>query len=184
MGGAAAGGAVLWRAKMEEAWAQSPGKVFDWLKGTVDAPLVMVADPDDGGKPCASIEGMNRILHRAWDPIMRRYADRPEPCTQEFQRRYGQHVRRVPMATQPLSGARLRGRLRKMGTTTACKLDGWAVADLLQLPVALMDMLADLLGLVEEVGEWPTLLARGYISLIPKGEGMGPLQMRPLSVLS
>ena len=62
---------------------------------------------------------------------------------------------RVPMTTQPLSGARLRGRLRKMGTKTACKLDGLAVADLLQLPVDLMDMLADLLGMVEEVGEWP-----------------------------
>ena len=175
---------ALWRTRMEEAWAQSPGKVFDWVKGKVDAPLVMVADPDDGGKPCASIEGMDEILHRAWDPIMRKYADRPEPCPQEFQRRYGQHVSRVPMATQPLTGARLRGRLRKMGTRTARGLDGWAVVDLLQLPVALMDMLADLLGLVEELGEWPVQLARGYISLVPKGEGMGPLQMRPLSVLS
>ena len=86
---------------------------------------------------------------------MRRYAGRPEPCPQEFQRRYGQHVSRVPMTTQPLSGARPRGRLRKMGTKTARGLDGWAVADLLQLQVDLMDMLADLLGMVEEVGEWP-----------------------------
>ena len=88
------------------------------------------------------------------------------------------------MATEPLSGAGLRRRLRKMGTRTGPGLDGWAVADLLQLPAALIDMLADLLHLVEEIGEWPTLLARGYISLIPKGEGMGPLQMQPLSVLS
>ena len=86
-------------------------------------------------------------------------------------------MRRVPMATEPLSGFCLRRRLRKMGTRAARGLDGWAVADLLE-------MLADLLYLVEEIGEWSTLLDKGYISLIPKGEGMGLLQVRPLSVLS
>ena len=29
---------ALWRAQMEEAWAQSPSKVFNWVKGKVDAP--------------------------------------------------------------------------------------------------------------------------------------------------
>ena len=50
----------------------------------MEAPLGMVADPDGGGEPCASIEGMNRTLHRAWDSVMRKYAARPEPCPQEF----------------------------------------------------------------------------------------------------
>jgi hypothetical protein len=37
---------------------------------------------------------------------------------------------------------------------------------------------------VEEVGRWPSALTEGYITLIPKGEGMEPTAMRPLSVLS
>ena len=111
---------------------------------------------------------------------MQKYAGTPEPCPREFQRQYGQHAQCAPMATEALMGARLQRRLREMGMMGARGLDGWAVADLLQLPATLMDMLADLLHLVEEIGVWPALLSRGYISLIPKGEGMGPLQMWPL----
>ena len=61
-------------------------------------------------------------------------------------------------------------------------LDGWCVADLLCLP--LLNMLADLLAVVEATGKWPHIVARVYVSLIPKGEGMLPMQQRPLSVLS
>ena len=88
------------------------------------------------------------------------------------------------MVVKPLTAARLRKRLRKMGTKTACGLDGWAVADLLQLPDSILPMMVDILILVEEMVTWPEGLERGYISLIPKGKGMMPLQMRPLSVLA
>ena len=58
------------------------------------------------------------------------------------------------------------------------------VADLLCLPNALFDMLAQLLTHIESTGLWPCMLARGFVSLIPKGDGMLPMQQRPLSVLS
>ena len=34
-----------------------------WVKDKVETLLLMVADPDDGGKPCALIQGMDRILY-------------------------------------------------------------------------------------------------------------------------
>ena len=71
-----------------------------------------------------------------------------------------------------------------MGVHTAMGLDGWCVADLLCLPDSLLNMVAGLLAIVESTGKWPRILARGYVSLIPKGEGMLPMQQRPLSVLS
>ena len=49
---------------------------------------------------------------------------------------------------------------------------------------SLFDMLAQLLTHIESTGLWPCVLARGFVSLIPKGEGMLPMQQRPLSVLS
>ena len=58
------------------------------------------------------------------------------------------------------------------------------MADLLCLPRALFDMLAQLLTHIESTGLWPRVLARGFVSLIPKGEGVLPMQKRPLSVLS
>ena len=44
--------------------------------------------------------------------------------------------------------------------------------------------LAQLLTLIEEMGQWPTMLAQGYTSLIPKPGEEGPLGTRPLTVLS
>ena len=45
-------------------------------------------------------------------------------------------------------------------------------------------MFAEVLSIVEDSAIWPATLARGFISLIPKGEGMQPMQQRPLAVLS
>ena len=71
-----------------------------------------------------------------------------------------------------------------MGLRTSTGLDGWCVADLLYLPNVLLNWLAELLTVIEQTGRWPRILARGFISLIPKGEGMLPMQQRPVSVLS
>ena len=56
------------------------------------------------------------------------------------------------MQANPITGARLAKRLRKMGVHTATGLDGWCVADLLLLPVRLLDMLSQLLHLIEQTG--------------------------------
>ena len=48
----------------------------------------------------------------------------------------------------------------------------------------LLGWVADLLREVERLGKWPARMAEGYTALIPKEGPPGPLQTRPLSVLS
>ena len=67
---------------------------------------------------------------------------------------------------------------------SALGLDGWSLADLRSLPDRLLGCLADLLQEVERLGKWPTRLAEGYTALIPKEGPPGPLNTRPLTVLS
>ena len=55
---------------------------------------------------------------------------------------------------------------------------------MLALPDTLLERLVDLLCVVEQTGKWPHDLAQGFISLIPKGEGAEPAQLRPISVMS
>eukprot|EP00660_Eupelagonema_oceanica_P019407 gene19407-biopygen14683 len=45
-------------------------------------------------------------------------------------------------------------------------------------------MLAEVFNGIERTGTWPKTLMRSLITLIPKGEGAEPLQMRPISVMS
>ena len=101
---------------------------------------------------------------------MRKYTHSPEPDLDVFVQKYRNFIEsNTDMAATPLVGARLRKRVRKMGIHTAIGLDGRG------LPNALLDMLAQLLTRIESTGLWPRLLARGFISLIPKGEGMPPM---------
>ena len=114
---------------------------------------------------------------------MRKYAQEPKPCVARFLDVYGKHIQHHEMHTNPLSGKRLRAQFCKM-TEGSAGLDGWGIRELRLVPLVLLDMLALLLTKVEETGCWPTCLARGFITLVPKGEGAHPLKLRPLSVLS
>ena len=140
----------------------------------------MLKDPETRG-PTANVDCMDEILHESWDKVMRKYADSPEPGPDVCVHKYWNFIEsNTDMNVTPLTGARPRKRFRKMGVHTATGLDGWCVVDLLCLPNALFDMLAQLLTHIESTGLWPHMLARGFVSLIPKGEGMLPMQQRPL----
>ena len=126
---------------------------------------------------------MDGLLQDAWRPINCKYATDPEPDPAAFLRRYGHHVWRVPMIAWRLDGPRLRKGLSRM-KPLALGLDGWRLADLRSLHDRLLGWLADLLREVERLGRWPGRLAEGYTALIPKEGPPGPLNTRPLTVLS
>eukprot|EP00973_Karenia_brevis_P040424 5586703-Karenia_brevis.AAC.1 len=63
-------------------------------------------------------------------------------------------------------------------------LDGWRVDELKVLPRVLLDHLAELLNLIEDTGVWPQALQQCAVSLIPKTGGSGPLDLRPISIMS
>ena len=62
-------------------------------------------------------------------------------------------------------------------------LDGWSLAELRALPDVLLEWVAELLK-EEHRGNWPAGWAEGYAALIPKEAPPGPLNTRPLTVLS
>jgi hypothetical protein len=63
-------------------------------------------------------------------------------------------------------------------------MDGWRAAELKALPPPILARLAELLNTVEATGDWPQSLERATVSLIPKGDGCRPRDMRPISVTS
>jgi hypothetical protein len=81
-----------------------------------------------------------------------------------------------------ITGGELREILTKKSAKGACGVDGWRMAELKLLPVELLQALADVLTLVEETGCWPAALRTALVSMIPKGEGKNPLDMRPITV--
>ena len=171
-----------WRAWLQAEWGTKPGAVYRWLKEEgFSPPVVFIARRD--GTPTANVREMDELVRAAWGPINRKYAEGPEPCPETFVAKYGHLLHRVPMLAKQLTRPYLRRRLMAM-RPSAMGLDGWSLQDLRALPDRVLQWLAQLLALIEEVGQWPALLAQGYTSLIPKPGEEGPLGTRLLTVLS
>ena len=171
-----------WGAWLEEARISDRGAVYQWLKDEYYAPPVTFLSRPDG-MGTADLAEMAGLSQDTWRPVNRKYAADAKPDPTSFLRRYGHHVRRVPMIPSRLECPRLRKGLSRM-KPSALGLDGWSLADLRSLPDKLLRWLADLLREVECLRRWPTRLAEGYTALIPKEGPPGPLNTRPLRVLS
>ena len=171
-----------WRSWPEEASSSDQGAVYRWLKDeSYGPPLTFLSRLD--GTATANLAEMDGLLQGAWCPINGKYAADPAPHPTAFLRRYGHHVRRIPMITSRLESPRLRKGLSRM-KHSALGLDGWSLAALRPLRNRLLGWLADLLRAVECLGKWPTRLAEGYTTLIPKQGPPGPMNARPLTHLS
>ena len=110
--------------------------MYRWLKDESYAtPVTFLSRPD--GTATAKLAEMGTLLHDAWRPINRKYATDAEPDPTALLRRYGHHVRRVPMIASRLDGPRLRKGLSRM-KPLALGLGGWSLADLHSLPDRLL----------------------------------------------
>ena len=107
----------------------------------------------------------------------------PKPHPEPFLEHFSKYITRHHMECALILVDRLLQQFNSMHKNRATGLDGWTVTDMRNMPWLLLQMLAQLLNWIELWGIRPAKLVEGYIPLIPKGEGIEPLQLRPLSVL-
>ena len=69
-----------WRQWIDDSWAETPGVVYRWIRGSGDEALQMVKKAD--GQYTANIAEMDEVIRNAWKPINRRYENRPEPSVE------------------------------------------------------------------------------------------------------
>jgi len=159
-------------------------KVFDWLLNRTKTPVTIVGKAD--GTYTGNVQEIDEMVRAAWKPIIEAYRDRPEPDVHNFLARFGQYIvpPQAPMELPPLDCQALRATLARMEATETPGPDGWRVTELKKLPDPIMKMLAEMLMVIERHGIWPRAVTRSSVTLIPKPNGTGPLDMRPLSVTS
>ena len=112
------------------------------------------------------------------------YAQASEPAWEPFAERFGRYFQREPFEVAALAGEDVARMLSRMRGSTSRGADGWSVGELKRLPVPLLDDLASLFRAIETTGVWPSALQEGLVSLISKGEGARPCDLRPITVMS
>ncbi|KAJ9450665.1 Phosphatidylserine decarboxylase proenzyme [Diplonema papillatum] len=127
---------------------------------------------------------MDEALNTAWDPILRKYKDGPEPEYEPFRDRFQDHIGPHLMEAGTITGEELRILLRKKPKKSASGVDGWRMAELRELPLPLLNALADVMNLVEATGDWPASMTTALVSMVPKDESQDPLHTRPITVTS
>ncbi len=153
-----------------------------WCKGESPASTSILQRPD--GSYTGDAAEIGAILRRSWDPIFAMYAKGGEPSWERFELRYSDHIKSVPWEVSDMTGEELRVLLGRMSGSSCVGIDGWRVEELKRLPTEILDMLADIFNLVEKLGKWPLSLQRALVTLIPKGQGCQPLDLRPITVMS
>eukprot|EP00973_Karenia_brevis_P059281 8252884-Karenia_brevis.AAC.1 len=88
------------------------------------------------------------------------------------------------MEVTTITGIELQRLLARMSSSASKGVDGWAVDELKQLPLPVLELLADLLNQIQDSGRWQGALERALVTMIGKGEGQAPSAMRPITVMS
>ena len=92
-------------------------------------------------------------------------------------------ARRVPLSLLPLTGADLRTTLGGWPAAKAGGADGWTPKEFKDIPLCLLEWLAELYNLIEDGAPWPLALTEGVVALVPKkATAGGPLDQRPVAL--
>ena len=171
-----------WKQRMQT----SKRDLHKWLKKGQDVSAGVLLNTE--GQPTANKDEIFAAILHAWNGVFNKFAS-GSPPTQPFLDVFGPTMRTAPCQLQPLTAERLRASLRDV-KQSASGLDSWNANELKALsnwyPEAYIS-LAALLNHIETNGVWPSALASGYTTMLPKPGGPlvpGPQDMRPISVLS
>ena len=171
-----------WKSRLQASWSGNKREVFQWLR--LRAAVVSV--PEILDQPCGLCADPQVLLKKVtdkWSGVYNCHAD-SEPSWDVFRDKYQQFFQWVAVDLPAIDPHELR-RIACGGGRTAAGLDCWTRELLKCWPHVAWAHLAQLLAVIESVGYWPKKnLLHILVTLIPKPHGLGPDDLRPISIAS
>ncbi|CAE6973028.1 Pol, partial [Symbiodinium sp. CCMP2592] len=170
-----------WKSRLQTSWSGNKTEVFKWLR----LRKTVLCVPEFLSQPsglCASPQVLLQKVIEKWSGIYNCHAD-SEPSWDTFWFKYYSFFRRVAVKLPAIDPDELR-RIACGGGRTAAGLDNWSREILKCWPSVAWAHLTQLLELVERSGRWPSNLLHILVTLIPKPHGLGPDDLRPISIAS
>ena len=168
-------GALGGRAVAKAAWfvVQKSLRPLQFVLTAAGCPLVRWWDQD-------------MQLRQAWQEIYRfPEGVKDDHVVQAFRTIYGSRLPQWPeQPLPPLTSMILKQAATQHKARTAAGACGWRKAELTALPMMAWEELAELLNLCEEAHQLPAPFHQTWISMIPKPNAKGPMDLRPIGVTS
>eukprot|EP01060_Flectonema_neradi_P010365 TRINITY_DN1744_c0_g1_i8.p1 TRINITY_DN1744_c0_g1~~TRINITY_DN1744_c0_g1_i8.p1 ORF type:complete len:1749 (+),score=244.11 TRINITY_DN1744_c0_g1_i8:3140-8386(+) len=170
-----------WKRDAVDNWNDYPAKVFAQVRDAqYNRTVLMQKANEEWTANCMEID---REMQSAWEPILRKYKEKPEPDWDRFWKRYQKYIQKHPMTCEDITTKDVAEALGRTSNRKAAGIDGFRVSELKALPKDVLPMIAELFNVIEDKG-WPEALLTALVSTIPKGAGTKPLEQRPITVTS
>ena len=175
-----------WKDLIPKLWHERPSVIYRWLEGDSPAwgslPILTAS-----GMQCTTVEEVDASVQDYWvQKIWRMHADKDEgERWAAFESSaFFLHLPRCDFPCAEWTKERVVEVLRHFRDGTSPGVRGIPVGVWKSLPEPFFQAVADLLGRVETVGEWPDELVKAYVAMIPKASGgTRPQDQRPITVL-
>ena len=172
-----------WKERFQEDWRGSRRMAYEFARGGKPLRPPVLERPNGSLTGC--LQEMEKMLTEAWEPTFCMYANMPPPSVTDFVDRYGAHIpARHGLAQTLITVEDIKDALKRMSADKAFGAEGWRRDELLRLPENILALLAELYEMIECTGSWPQAVSLGVISMLPKGAGLRPGKLRPITVMS
>ena len=171
-----------WRRERLKRVKEGIGDLAKHFRAPDQGPLSVIKLPE--GSITGNIEKIDEELRRNWLPIFakHRHGNSEPPDATMFLNKYVEHIPYKPQTLSEITIDDLLWVQRKLNSSGAGGLDCWRPAEIKRIPMKILSFLKDLFNTIEATGEWPSALCTAGITLIPKGDGGAPLNLRPITV--
>ena len=173
-----------WKAVISGHGGQAMAKAAWFVTQKIMRPLQFVLT--DQGKPLVRWWDQDLQLRQSWQPIsMFDPWQTDAQVVQQFTQTYAHLIPQQPeQPLPPLTGEMLRQAAARHKSRTAAGACGWRKQELMWLPMTAWNELAYLLQQCEAKHVLPQVMKQTWISMIPKANAAGPMDLRPIGVTS
>jgi hypothetical protein len=172
-----------WEERTEQDWAHTRTSTYKWLRDDYHPKAGFMVMGD--GSLSGNLMAMQQEAQEQW--CSKVYCD-PKRVAPDIQAAIDKHDgmlrrHRKEHLLHPLTGAALAETLKQWSRSKAGGTDGWEAALFRDIPLFMLDRLAEFYGLVELGAPWPRALVEGLMALVPKkATAGGALEQRPITL--
>ena len=181
-----------WEHKMRESFRSGGKAVYAWLRDSWQPSLNALQNRK--GEVVLGAQDLADLAKEEWSSLF----NQPQQASWDFFKAvFQEYLEKHPCQLPPICAKDLKRQIQCLKASRAIAIDGWRVQEMMDLPLNILEMAAELFRDIEAGSPWPLSNCTAIVSCIPKHKSEQevsderpsvaapvPLDTRPISNLS